>query len=998
MKCKVECCDFIGQDLTVHIIRKHGMLIVDYLKQYGGEIIDEELKKQRIESRKNKYSFKCPVNSCFESFETQKGLENHINECKTIEHNHYKFNESNKDEWVECTACTWRDHSITKHLREHNIQICDYKGELNSKLYAENQLIINKKIREKFAYICQVKSCNEHFKTQNSLNRHLINSEDIEHNHCLFNEENKDEWVACMVCDIRKNVLTRHLMDKHDMTIEYYRKNYNGEVYSKNYKSKYQNFINAGAHAEKERRKIFSCKNCDNAFSTDSLLQEHIAQIHCHLIYNETNKDEWVECQVVENDKKCDFRSIKISSHIKSKHEMTTEEYKKRYNSPVVSINHIERINKNWGDLSENAEKRKQHMHKCAIDKCNNIIVGEQMICVECKLKSKKLIQEQKFKDKIENVDFVRCKCKLENGEVCGWPDTRISKHIEHHGFNVQSYREMFGEDSSLICLSTTQKTAPKNRICLEETRQKMSESHKYSIPWNKGLTKQDHPSVKSIADKATIRMGQLQNNNWSMNPLSGDRNGMKGHRPWSKSLTKETSELIEKRDETNSGIFQHKSFYNNQNDVYSLNKFIEQFKETQKSKVRLKDEKCILCNSKENINVHHIHPESLFDKYDISAHYFQNLVTLCSKCHSREGQQVDKAILSSDSIEKMFKEFPLEYEIYNKFISHVDNRFISYFPISKNFVEKLDVTQRSALALQMFNELRIVGFPYSKYSDDDLLKDLQNIEQCSCYFSNSILQNHNFSGSRFREHFVHEQYREFLEIFKNDDVLLKVIRNRLGLDWKNKPEFFNMNYKIIIKGFEVLFPKKRFSKYKATTAKWVIETFCEGKNVFDYSAGWGDRMLGAIASGRNYIGVDTNEKLVEELNQSAQWLKKNRKNEIQIIHGNSANYDKTIEFAYSCPPYGNQEEYEGSIYLNDKDWLERFMIPVINMCAKNLVNNGKFVCHLPVRLSGIVINELNKKFNQVQIVKIFNTHDAYHGGKERQNELILVYQKKENI
>jgi uncharacterized C2H2 Zn-finger protein len=996
MKCKIENCDFFGQDLTIHIIRKHNMLISDYIKQYGNEIVDEELKKKRIESRKNKYSLKCPIDLCKESFETQKGVENHINESKSIEHNHYKFNDNNKDEWVECTKCTWRDHSISKHInKEHNINSSDYVGELSSKLYKDNQIIQNQKNREKFSYICSCSSCGQYFKTQNSLKKHLINSEDIEHNHCLFNENNKDEWTECMICHIRKNVLTRHIMDKHDMTIDYYKKNYQGKVYSKNYEIKYRNFIMAGAHAEKSRDKTFACLHCEETFSTENLLQEHVSKKHSQLIFNENNKDEWVECQVVENGKKCCFRSIKISAHIKSEHNMSTEEYKKNYNSPVVSINHKEKINNNWGDLSENAQKRQFHIHKCAIKNCENIIEGEQMICVSCKLKERRENQEQMFKDKIENVDFVRCKCKLENGEICGWPSTRISKHIEHHGYNVQSYRKEFGEDALLICLSTTQKTAFLGPH-FEETKQKQSISHKYATPWNKDLTKYDHPSIKSIADKATIRMGQLQNNNWSTNPLRGDRNGMKKKLPWSKGLTKETSELIEKRDETNSGIFQHKSLFNvNQNSMYDLNKFIEQFKETQKEKVRLKDEKCVLCNSKENINAHHIHPESLFDKYDISAHYFYNLITLCAKCHSSQGQLLDKAIIKSNGLEDLMNFFPFEYSIYEKFMSHTDNRTISYFPISKNFVEKLDESQRTALALQMFDELRTMEFPYVSYSDDDLLKDFQNIEQYTCHFSNSILQNHNFSGSRFREHFIHQQYKGFLELYQNDEILLKVIRNRLGLDWKNKSEFFNMNYKIIIKGFEVLFPGKRYSKYKATTAKWVIENFCEGNNVFDYSAGWGDRMLGAVASGKNYIGIDSNKKLVEELNQSVQWLRKYKNNHIEIIHGKSSDYDKSIEFAYSCPPYSNQEQYEGSLYLNDTDWLEKFMIPVINMCLRNLIKNGKFVCHLPVRLSGIVINELDKNFNQVQIIKIFNTNDAYHGGKERQNELILIYQKK---
>jgi len=256
------------------------------------------------------------------------------------------------------------------------------------------------------------------------------------------------------------------------------------------------------------------------------------------------------------------------------------------------------------------------------------------------------------------------------------------------------------------------------------------------------------------------------------------------------------------------------------------------------------------------------------------------------------------------------------------------------------------------------------------------------------------MLSNYNTSGSKFREHFIHEQYKGFLEVFNNDSVLQKVIRNRLGLDWKNKPEFFNMSYKTVIRGFEVLFPDKRFSKYKASTAKWIIENFCQGDNVFDYSSGWGDRLLGCLAAKRSYLGFDTNKALVDELNLSAQWLMKHRNLKAEIICKNSVEFNEKIEFAYSCPPYGDQESYSGSSYSSDKDWLQKFMIPIINMCHRNLVDNGRFVCHLPIRLLNFVKNELSE-FNEITTIKVPNRHDAYHGGNERVNEMILVYQKK---
>lgn len=1000
MKCKVEKCTFEGQNLTNHIICKHGITIADYVKKYGNDFIDEDLKKLIGDSRKSKYAFQCSI--CLEKFQSQKGLDYHYKESKDIKHNHYYYNETNTDSWVECNVCSLRSYSINKHIEKHNLKISDYEGELRSKQCKDDLEQKYKEIRENtFQFVCPVSTCREkYFKTKNSLYKHLVNSDDISHNHSLYNESNKDEWIECEVCHFRKIVLSMHLKKEHNMTVEYYKQNYNREVESKNYQKKYKDFIMAGVNSNKEREKKFFCIVCSEGFSTELSLKKHqessIDHKHSSLDCNDTNTDEWVECKVKYETETCGYRCTRIDHHLKSYHNMSVEQYKEKYGGEILSSAFLEKINNNWGDSKENIKKRKLHERKCAIQGCNNVIVGEAFICSACKLKEARILQEEKFKDKIEHIDFVRCQCRLENGEVCNWPDTRISKHILHHNLTTKDYKRLY--DSPVVCTSLAKSTAAlTGKKHTEQTRKLMSHSQMGRIPWNAGLTKEDHPSLQSISDKATIRLSQLTNNNWSTNPVTKDRNGMYGKKTWSFGLTKETSELIEQRDEKNSDIYHHKSHYLGGNTVYDINKFVEQYKNMQKSKILNIDKTCVECGSLEELHAHHIHPSNLFDHYDLSAHSYSILITLCNSCHGKYGQLVDNAILSSKSEEDFKNRFPNAYEFYSKWKDYAENRFVSCFPIEKNFVEKLSEEQRSNLSLMIFSELRHIGFPYSSFSDEDLLKDFENIEKSSSniQLDSNTLRNYNFSGSRIREQFVHQQYTGFLEIFENDQVLMKVIRNRLGLDWKSKPEFFNMNHKIIIKGFEVLFPDKRFSKYKATTAKWIVDNFCQGNKVFDYSAGWGDRLLGTIAAKKEYLGFDTNENLVKELNDSIGWIKKYRNCHAEVKFGNSADYKEQIEFAYSCPPYGGQEVYQGSNYSNDRDWFQKFMLPVINMCENNLVANGKFVCHLPIRLAGIVRNELDKVFQEITTVKVPNKHDAYHGGNERINEVILIYQNR---
>ena len=693
MKCKIEKCEFEGKDLTKHIICKHCMFVIDYIKKYGNDIVDEGLKQQRAESRKNKYVIKCLI--CHEKFQSEKSLECHFKNSEDIAHNHFYYNETNKDSWVECNICRLRDYSINKHIEKHNVKVSDYKGELRSKQCIEDLDLKNKERRENtFQFKCSVQSCSQNFKTERALSQHLINSKDVEHNHVLYNDQNKDEWVECKICTIRKTVLTIHLKNDHDMSVEYYKENYKSEVFSNNYLEKYNNFILAGAHADKEHVKKYFCNVCNKGFSTENILNEHKEEEHSCLFNNDLNKNDWVECKV-EN---CGYRAARIDLHLKSKHNMSLEEYKQKYNSEVLSKTYLEKINSNWGDLKENAQKRKSKEHKCVIENCNNIIVGEKNMCVNCTLKLARIKQEEKFKDKTENIDFVRCKCKLENGEVCGWPDTRISEHILYHNMNTQDYKKAF--DSPVICSSVSQKTAFRGTHS-EETKKKMGISRKYLTPWNKGLTKDDNPSLKSISDKAIVRLSQLSNNNWHTNPISGTRNGMYGRKTWSFGLSKQTSELIEERDENNSGIYQHKSHFG-RSDIYDLNKFVEKYIEIQKEKVKSVDKRCFQCGKTEDLHVHHIHPNGTFDNYDLTAHSHINLITLCNRCHGGIGQEIDKAILSSKSVEDMQVRYPYLYEVYLKWLKFTEKRFVSCFPLEKNFVEKLDENQRSKLSLMI--------------------------------------------------------------------------------------------------------------------------------------------------------------------------------------------------------------------------------------------------------------------------------------------------------
>lgn len=316
--------------------------------------------------------------------------------------------------------------------------------------------------------------------------------------------------------------------------------------------------------------------------------------------------------------------------------------------------------------------------------------------------------------------------------------------------------------------------------------------------------------------------------------------------------------------------------------------------------------------------------------------------------------------------------------------------------PIEKSDLIRLSEEDRERLSEILFKHYRETGFPDIQYSEKELVDDFYSLRKFKINIVDKMINTGSIYGYKMRDHFIKEQYANFVELFKDDIILRKLIRNRLGLDRKT-PEFFTFNDRLLIRGFEVLFPEARFSKYNASIAKWIVDTFCEGDNVFDYSCGWGARLMGTIAANKNYIGVDTNSKLVDQLNYMGKWLCNFKKDSMKIFNVDAAKFKPNVEIdlAYSCPPYGIKEKYQDMIINSDDDWFKFYFQPVVKNCFEVLKYGGKFVCHISIVLSDLVKYELGKYFEFYDEYYVATKYSPFvKNERQRVNEVILVYQK----
>ncbi len=127
-------------------------------------------------------------------------------------------------------------------------------------------------------------------------------------------------------------------------------------------------------------------------------------------------------------------------------------------------------------------------------------------------------------------------------------------------------------------------------------------------------------------------------------------------------------------------------------------------------------------------------------------------------------------------------------------------------------------------------------------------------------------------------------------------------------------------------------------------------------RRVLDPCSGWGDRLIGAIASGVSYTGVDPNTCLVDGyqgiIDRFADDPKKYQMicepiQTANIIRGDDPYYEYTYDLVFTSPPYFNLEKYEAGCGVKSDDvnvWVEEFLRPMLIKCV-NALSVGGFIC-----------------------------------------------------
>lgn len=151
----------------------------------------------------------------------------------------------------------------------------------------------------------------------------------------------------------------------------------------------------------------------------------------------------------------------------------------------------------------------------------------------------------------------------------------------------------------------------------------------------------------------------------------------------------------------------------------------------------------------------------------------------------------------------------------------------------------------------------------------------------------------------------------------------------------------------------------ENIQNFKPLHARTIVEYLCPvlWGNVYDYSAGYGGRLLGITTSKMsfNYTGIDPNTETVAYLNYLSDLIYDARGNRGKIVQAVSEEYLPLggIDLAFSSPPYFNLEKYSDEPtqcmvrYTTLDEWFEGYVVPTMKNVYDGLNPDGIFATNI---------------------------------------------------
>ena len=177
---------------------------------------------------------------------------------------------------------------------------------------------------------------------------------------------------------------------------------------------------------------------------------------------------------------------------------------------------------------------------------------------------------------------------------------------------------------------------------------------------------------------------------------------------------------------------------------------------------------------------------------------------------------------------------------------------------------------------------------------------------------------------------------------------------------------------------------------------------FFKPERYLDFSSGWGDRLIGAMAYGCEYTGVDPSECMHEKYREMIKFFKPKEKDRYVVHKKGFENFEVKKDYydlVFTSPPFFDLEVYENVSSQSIKQfntlekWKKNFLFPAVKKSYKALRKGGHLALYINdyfkdgkkfsyVRDMRRVINKLDMEylgtFNWVNVEGSMKIRDIY--------------------
>ena len=270
------------------------------------------------------------------------------------------------------------------------------------------------------------------------------------------------------------------------------------------------------------------------------------------------------------------------------------------------------------------------------------------------------------------------------------------------------------------------------------------------------------------------------------------------------------------------------------------------------------------------------------------------------------------------------------------------------------------DLEKQNVIIETIFSKIRKINvFPIIYFTEEGIKEEILSVYNKNdvCFIENGVytqlrngllLLDYLFPNLHLAT--TCNEKQSMYDRFYNDDILKKAIKVYLdsGKTIHNLRTLF-FSYARLYYDTPINFSPMR--------AKIIYEHYCPKNGViYDYSAGYGGRMLGALGSQQNftYIAVEPNRNTYNNLKTLGNYITKtlNKSNCYNIYNLCSEKFQlksESVDFVFSCPPFFKKELYSDEItqstnnYPEYKDWLENYVRPTIHNSYNALKEQGVY-------------------------------------------------------